>query len=556
MKRKFDLIPVQMLGQSGCSITLPDAKVYIDPYLSNSVQLLDAFELERMIPVSVSPENVKDADIVLITHAHIDHCDPHTLPQLAQASPQARFVGPKSVLYKLIEWGINPACILLAREDWIQLSPDLSVRAIPAAHPEIERDEKGNLTCVGYLLNYSGRLIYHAGDTFVRKEIIDVLVEQGSVHTAFLPVNEHNFFREQRGIIGNMTVREAYQFAQEIGVQQVVPVHWDMFAQNGAYADEMTLIHKLVKPDFTLLVRPTHISLSDVQISVVVRTLNEALHLESLLEGIAGQQSQGLNTEVVVVDSGSTDGTIEIAHRHGCRILHITREEFSFGRSLNMGCAASVGDILVIISGHCVPQDQQWLTCLCQPLLDGQAEYTYGRQVGGSNSYFSEKRIFSKYFPVQSHIPQDGYFCNNANAALLRSTWEQYRFDEELTGLEDMELAQRIVRAGLKIAYVAEATVLHHHKESWSQIRRRFEREAIALQKIMPHVQVNLFDTLRYITTSIWNDWTSAVLQKSGLSHFGAIVRYRFNQYLGSLNGHQQHRALSHIEKEKYFYPH
>jgi rhamnosyltransferase len=554
MKKKYAL-PVKMLGQSGCKMSFPCATVYLDPYLSNSVQILDAPDLERLVPIAVSPEKVSDADIVLITHAHIDHCDPYTLPLLAQASPQARFVGPKIVVQKLLEWGINQNRVFLALEDWIELAPGLRILAIPAAHPEIQRDDLGNLSCIGYLIDYEGQFIYHAGDTFVRQEIIDILIEQGPVHTAFLPVNEHNFFRERRGIVGNMTVREAFQFAQEIGAKQVVPVHWDMFANNTVYPDEIRLLHKSINPNFSLLIRPCYLSLKDVQISIVIRTLNEALHLESLLTSIAGQRTEGLKTEVVLVDSGSTDGTLEIAQRYGCRIIHITRSNFSFGRALNMGCAAAIGDILVIISGHCVPKDEHWLRLLCQPILESKASYTYGRQVAGPKNHFSESRIFAKYFPEQSRIPQDDFFCNNANSALLHSAWKQFPFDEDLTGLEDMELAQRIVHSGLQVGYVAEAVVFHHHNESWSQVRHRFERESIALQKIMPHVHINLFDTLRYITTSILNDWVCSFRVKSNSCSLFGIAAYRCNQFIGSWKGNHQHRKLSHIEKEKYFYP-
>jgi len=549
-------IPVQMLGQSGCRLAFPGATVYLDPYLSNSVQVLDAPDLERQIPIPLLPEKVTDADIVLITHAHIDHCDPHTLPKLAQASPHARFIGPAPVLKQLIEWGIDPVRLYVAAEDWIDLVPDLSARAIPAAHPEIERDAQGNLACVGYLLDYAGQRIYLAGDTSARQEIIDALVAFGPIDTAFLPVNEHNFFRGRRGIIGNMSVREAFQFASEIGVKQVVAVHWDMFAINAVDPDEIRLIHQRLNPGFALLIRPNHLYLGIVQASIVIRTLNEARHLNDLLQAVVTQKTNGLNHEIILVDSGSTDGTLEIAERHGCRIHHITREEFSFGRSLNIGCQAAAGDILVITSGHCVPTDDQWLQRLCQPILDGHAEYTYGRQVGGPESYFSECRIFAKYYPERSHIPQEGFFCNNANSALLRSAWEKNHFDEELTGLEDMELAQRLIRKGGRVAYVAEASVFHHHNESWPHVRRRFEREAIALQKIMPQVHVNLFDTLRYVATSVWKDWRCANREKMAAIKLSHIVRYRWNQYLGSWKGNHQHRKLSHADKEKYFFPH
>ncbi len=548
-------IPVQLLGQSGCRLSFPGATVYLDPYLSNSVQELDAPDLQRKLPIPFSPESVTDADWVLITHEHIDHCDPHTLPKLAAASPQARLVGPKPVVRRLIEWGIAQERITLAMEHWLALAPGLRLRAVPAAHPEIGRDAQGNLNCVGYLLEYAGHTIYLAGDTSARQEIIDTLVANGPIHTAFLPVNEHNFFRGRRGIIGNMSVREAFQFAVEIGARQVVAVHWDMFESNAVDPDEIRLIHQRMNPGFALLLKPTTLSLAEARISIIIRTLNEAVHLEALLQGVAAQQTDGLTYDVLLVDSGSTDGTLEIAERHGCHIRHLSREEFSFGRALNMGCSAANGDILVIVSGHCVPADEHWLQKLCQPILDGKVDYAYGRQLGGPHSHFSECRIFAKVYPEQSRIPQEGYFCNNANSAISRQVWSACKFDETLTGLEDMEFAQRMVRDGGKVGYVAESCVFHHHNESWRQVERRFEREAIALKEIRPHVQINLIDLLRDVVTSVWKDWKYAMRTNVWRVKAREIVLYRFYQYYGSFKGNHEHRNLTHAEKEKYFFP-
>lgn len=548
-------ISVQLLGQSGCRLPFPGATVYLDPYLSNSVQELDAPDLDRKVPITFLPDTVTDADWVLITHAHMDHCDPHTLPQLAAASPQARFVGPEPVVRNLIEWGIAQDRIILATENWLTLSADLRLRAIPAAHPEIKRDEQGNLSCIGYLLDYAGHLIYLAGDTFARQEIIDALTVDGPIHTAFLPVNEHNFFRGRRGIIGNMSVREAFQFAVEIGARQVVAVHWDMFECNAVDPDEIRLIHQRLNPGFTLLLQPKVINLGAIQASIIIRTLNEAVHLEALLLSIAAQQTNGLHHEVILVDSGSTDGTLEIAQRHGCHIHHITREEFSFGRSLNIGCEAAKGEILVIVSGHCHPTTTDWLQKLCQPILEGRADYTYGRQIGGPQSHFSESCIFAKYYPERPNNKQADFFCNNANSAISQQIWATYNFDETLTGLEDMELGQRLICGGGKVSYVAEACVIHHHDESWPQIERRFEREAIALKKIMPSVQILPHDMCRYIITGIWKDFKCAWREKVWCAMAEQIIRYRINQYYGSFKGNHEHRKLSHAEKEKYFFP-
>ena len=78
-------------------------------------------------------------------------------------------------------------------------------------------------------------------------------------------------------------------------------------------------------------------------ISIVIRTLNEGAYLDDLLVMIKRQRLDGHSVEVVVIDSGSTDNTVPIAERHGCRLTQIRKDEFSFGRSLNRGCAVSSG---------------------------------------------------------------------------------------------------------------------------------------------------------------------------------------------------------------------
>jgi rhamnosyltransferase len=290
--------------------------------------------------------------------------------------------------------------------------------------------------------------------------------------------------------------------------------------------------------------------------SIVIRTLNEARYLSDLLEMIGKQElGDDLRCEVVLIDSGSTDGTLDIARAHGCRITTITKQEFSFGRSLNRGCDFAKGDILVFISGHCVPTGTNWLRDLCQPIMDGAVSYTYGGQVGDDDSNFAERRIFAKYFPERSQIPQEGFFCNNANSAVLRSAWEEFRFDEELTGLEDMHLAKQMVGAGHKVGYVAPASVFHHHNESWAGVRRRFEREAIALQQIMPEVQISRWDVVRYVASSVWMDCRSALRNGRSPFCFYAILRYRIAQYRGSYAGNHDQRRVSQARKEKFFYP-
>ena len=291
-----------------------------------------------------------------------------------------------------------------------------------------------------------------------------------------------------------------------------------------------------------------------IEASIIIRTLNEARYLPQLLEAIDAQLSE-FRSEVIVVDSGSTDGTIDIARSHGCRILTISKQEFSFGRSLNLGCDAARGQYLVIISGHCIPCHGSWLQRLVDPLADGSVAYSYGRQLGGPESHWSEHRIFAKYYPDESAVPQDGFFCNNANSCLLKSAWQRYGFDELLTGLEDMHLAQRLFADGGKVGYVAEAAVFHYHHEGWPQVQRRFEREALALQHIRPDLTVRKRDLVRYFLRGVATDIQHTRKHQVPVHRWPDVWRYRFAQYWGSYSGNRHSREISASLRESYFYP-
>jgi len=292
-----------------------------------------------------------------------------------------------------------------------------------------------------------------------------------------------------------------------------------------------------------------------MRISIIIRTYNEEKYLGLLLDGIHKQQCVQENVEIIVVDSGSTDDTVKIANSHDCIVVYINKNEFTFGRSLNVGCEAANGEILVFVSGHCIPVGQLWLQNLVKPLLIKDSEYVYGRQVGNGKSKFSECQLFKKYYPDDSTDVKQGYFCNNANAAILKKVWNQHRYNEELTGLEDMELAKRLVMMGMKIGYVAEATIYHIHEETWQKIKIRYEREAIALHRIMPEVQITFRDFLRYFSSGVLLDFRVAVQEKVFFERFFEIIMFRMMQYWGTYRGNRQTRKLSRKMKEAYFYP-
>ena len=290
-------------------------------------------------------------------------------------------------------------------------------------------------------------------------------------------------------------------------------------------------------------------------VSIIIRTLNEERYLDELLIAIDSQNIDDFSCETVIVDSGSTDKTLEIAKSHNSRVTHISKQDFTFGRSLNVGCEYANGEYLVFISGHCIPTNKNWLKSLITPLIQKKCDYSYGRQIGRDTTKFSETQVFDKYFSNRSNIPQDGFFCNNANSAISRTAWNKFRFDESLTGLEDMFIAKQICQDKGLIGYVADSVVYHIHDETWAQVRMRYEREAMALQKIMPEVTVSLLDALHFVLTGILGDIRIALRQKILFKELSSIILFRVMQYYGAYKGNHICRKLSYAAKMKYFYP-
>ena len=287
--------------------------------------------------------------------------------------------------------------------------------------------------------------------------------------------------------------------------------------------------------------------------SVVIRCYNEEKHIGRLLEGIEQQSLSPV--EVIIVDSGSTDGTLSVASRYPVKILHVKPEEFSFGRSLNLGCAEASNDFIVIASAHVYPVYKDWLEHLINCFSDPQVALAYGKQKGAETTRYSEHRLFAKLFPETSMSPVNHPFCNNANAAVRRSLWEQLPYDETLTGLEDIDWAKRVIHHGYKTVYNADATVIHVHEETAERVYNRYRREAIALKRIFPEEQFNFWDLARLLSANIISDAYHAWHDRAFLANIMGIILFRLMQFWGTYQGFVQRGPVSSQLKQKFYYP-
>lgn len=287
--------------------------------------------------------------------------------------------------------------------------------------------------------------------------------------------------------------------------------------------------------------------------SIVIRCYNEEKHIGKLLHGIMQQTVQ--DVEIIIVDSGSTDGTVQIASRFPVEIATIRPEIFSFGRSLNFGCNMANKDLIVIASAHVYPLYRDWLEQLLQPLNDTKISLTYGRQVGGEKTKLSEHQVFSKWFPDLPNPQQRYPFCNNANAAIRNDVWHKHPYNEDLTGLEDIDWAHTAMQAGHKIAYCPNAVVAHIHKENYMQIFNRYRREALAFKTIFPNEKFSLFDFLRLFFFNIFSDYYFAIRSGKLQTAWHSIPAFRLMQFWGTYCGFQKTGHVSEQLKRRLYYP-
>jgi glycosyltransferase involved in cell wall biosynthesis len=287
--------------------------------------------------------------------------------------------------------------------------------------------------------------------------------------------------------------------------------------------------------------------------SIVIRAYNEAEHLGRLFEGIGSQTLR--EREVILVDSGSRDGTLRIAEQNGARIVQVAPSEFSFGRSLNLGMAAASGQYSVIASAHVHPVYPDWLECLLRPFEDPEVAVVYGKQRGTPRSRFSEHQIFRQWFP-DSDIPSQPHpFCNNANAAVRRSLWEQQAYDEELTGLEDVAWAKWAQSQGHRIAYAAHAEILHAHAETPQRVFERYRREGMAFKRIFPESHFSIYDFARLTVSNIVRDLQEAGRQRVALRHAGSILWFRTMQFWGTYKGYRNSSPVTQALRQTFYYP-
>jgi L-ascorbate 6-phosphate lactonase len=234
------------LGQVGVAIKGPDDVLYVDPYLTDSDG--SGGRLDRAFPPPVAPDELANASAVLLTHNHVDHTDPETILPLAAASPAARVVCPFTSRDALVDAGLAEGRISVPEVGEPLEVAEATVTAVPSAHTELERDAERGYPYLGYVIEWNGATVYHAGDTVIYDGLIEVL-SRWQLDVAFVPINGRDWFRTRRGIIGNSDFREAAELAQALDVGTIIPTHYDLLPENAADPGHFVSYLHALNPD-------------------------------------------------------------------------------------------------------------------------------------------------------------------------------------------------------------------------------------------------------------------------------------------------------------------
>jgi rhamnosyltransferase len=222
-----------------------------------------------------------------------------------------------------------------------------------------------------------------------------------------------------------------------------------------------------------------------LDVSIVIRAKNEARFIGETLEAI-GRQEGVDQSEVIVVDSGSTDGTQDIVRDFPARLIEIPPATFTYGRALNVGVAAAQGNVIVSLSAHSLPAHERWLANLVRNFGDSRVAGVYARQIPRANASFFDLfgMTLSGVTSTRRRWQEKDMMFSNANGAFRRQVCREFPFDERLLGAEDLAWAHVVQAQGYAIVYEPGAPVYHSHRESLPHLLRRMAKDQPTILKL------------------------------------------------------------------------
>ncbi|MFX0067240.1 MAG: glycosyltransferase family 2 protein [Candidatus Hermodarchaeota archaeon] len=259
--------------------------------------------------------------------------------------------------------------------------------------------------------------------------------------------------------------------------------------------------------------------------SVIIPTKNSEETIGKCLQAICNQQL--CDFEIIIIDSGSQDRTLEIVKEYATLIKEVSPDKFSHGYVRNVGSELAKGEVLVYLNQDAIPASDLWLNNLLEPLREKDVAASYARQLPNSTTNPVERFFLFKTYSATPKIhtrkdlykqsPENFVLLSTVSAAVKRDIWEKFRFHDKVIMSEDQELAVRLLESGYKIAYQPESEVMHSHNYSiWNLFRRYFDSgwsmvkvvklRGSSILKSLKYPIILITETLDYIGASVINN--------------------------------------------------
>jgi len=211
-----------------------------------------------------------------------------------------------------------------------------------------------------------------------------------------------------------------------------------------------------------------------MKVSVIIPTLNAGATIRELLSRLASQSL--LPVETLVIDSSSTDSTVEIAGKMGAKTIVIPQSAFNHGGTRNQAAGEANGDILVFMTQDALPFDNMMLENLTSRLIQPGVAAAFARHIPDRNASLLETFLREFNYPEEGSIKgiddlktygiKTFFFSDACSAVRKDALADAGFFPEGVRANEDMILAAKLILGGHKIAYVPEARIIHSHDYS------------------------------------------------------------------------------------------
>lgn len=236
--------------------------------------------------------------------------------------------------------------------------------------------------------------------------------------------------------------------------------------------------------------------MSEKTISIIIPTLNASEYIENLINKLNSQTIKP--DEVVVVDSESDDNTVELCKRYdNVRIIEILRKDFNHGGTRDMALRTCDSEFVLFTTQDAVPNNEFYIENLLRSFEDDMVAIASGRQVAREDAWPMEKLVREFNYPAESHVHSKAdlakygiktYFFSDVCSAYRKDIYEQLGgFENPVKTNEDMFFAAKVIENGYKVAYAADAEVIHSHNFS---LKEQYERNVIIGAELAKHKEL------------------------------------------------------------------